>query len=57
MTAYGLIAAILIIGVICTLLSIPEKFQRLLYVIAVVLVIVLILQLFGFNFPGNFSIR
>lgn len=44
---YGLIGLIVVIGVVCSLLEIPEKFQKLLYVLAAVLVVAVVLSFFG----------
>lgn len=42
-----LIIPIIIIGVVCYLLEIPERWQKILYVIAVVWVIGWVLKFFG----------
>ena len=47
MDIVALIGLIVIIAVVCSLLDIPEKFQKLLYIICAVLLIGVILSFFG----------
>ncbi len=57
MEIYGLVGLIVVIGVVCALLEVPEKFQRLLYILGAVLVIVVVLSLFGIDFGGHLRVR
>jgi hypothetical protein len=41
-----------VIGVICALFDVPEKLQKLLYIICAILVIALVFALFGVGFSG-----
>lgn len=52
MELFMLVGLIVIIAVVCSLLEVPEKFQKLLYVLCAVLVIVFIAGYF-FGFPSH----
>lgn len=56
-STYALVALIIVIGVVCSLLEIPDRFQKLLYIVGAILVIVLVLSLFGITFGGHLQIR
>lgn len=51
-----LIGLIVVIAVVCSLLDIPEKFQKLLYIICAVLLIGVILSFFGIM-PNHVQLR
>lgn len=53
---YGLVGFILIIGIMCALFDIPEKFQKLLYILAAVLVMIVVLSFFGVTFGGHVQV-
>ncbi len=57
MELYALIGLIVVIGVVCALLDIPEKFQKLLYILAALLVVAVVLGFFGFGFGGHLRVR
>lgn len=57
MDIYALVGFILVIAVVCSLFDINEKFLKLLYVLGAVLVVMVILGFFGFNFGGHLAIR
>ncbi len=44
---WPLVAFIVVIAVVCSLFSIQEKFQHLLYILGAVLVLMVVLQFFG----------
>lgn len=54
---YGLVGLIIVIGVVCSLFEIPEKFQKLLYILCAVLVAAIVLSFFGVGFGGHYSLK
>lgn len=56
MGIFSLVAAILIIAVICSLFDINEKFMKLLYVLGALLVVAVILSFFGIM-PNHFQLK
>lgn len=52
MELYALVGLIVIIAVVCSLLEVPERFQKLLYILCAVLVVVFVAGFF-FGFPSH----
>ncbi len=57
MELYALVGFIVVIAVVCTLFDIPEKFQKLLYVLGAILVLAVVLAFFGFSFGGHLAVK
>lgn len=55
MELWALVGAILIIALCCALFEIPDRFQKLLYILCAVLVIVFVAGYF-FGLPGSHAI-
>lgn len=57
MELWALVGAILIIALCCALFEIPDRFQKLLYILCAVLVVIFVAGYF-FGFPShNIAIR
>lgn len=57
MDLYALVGFIVVIAVVCTLFEIPEKFQKLLYILGAILVIAVVLSFFGVGFGNHLQIK